>query len=173
MLDKVLGAGLIIAACAGVGWQAAGNLARRPRELRALQVALGVLETEVAYGASPLPEALLHAAAAVEGSIGRLFARTAEYLSTGGGITPGDALRQALAEMAPDTALRAIDTETLVALSAVLGASDRKDQTRHLSLARQRLAGEEGRAAEERMRYERVYRYIGVLSGVALVLILL
>jgi stage III sporulation protein AB len=63
--------------------------------------------------------------------------------------------------------------EVLLGLSEVLGASGRADQVRHLALARERLAGQEARAAAERARYERLARYMGVLSGAALVLILL
>ncbi len=44
---------------------------------------------------------------------------------------------------------------------------------RHLRLALDRLAAAEAGAAEERRRYERMYRYVGVLTGLALVLILI
>lgn len=173
MLGKALGALLVIGACTAVGWQMAANLTRRPRELRALQAALAILATEVTYGASPLPEALRRSAAAAGGPVGRLLIRTADLLVGGGGITAGDAMQQAVREVEPTTALRQPELEALAALGAVLGASDRRDQARHLELARTRIASEEGRAAEERTRYERLYRYAGLLAGVALVLVLL
>lgn len=173
MLGKAVGAVLVVGATTALGWQLAANLARRPRELRALQVALAILETEVSYGAAPLPDALRRAAAAAGGPIGGLLNRTAALLISGGGITPGDAMRQAVQEVEPTTALRPPDLEALAALGAVLGASDRRDQARHLELARGRIAGEEARAGEERERYERLYRYVGLLAGVALVLVLL
>ncbi|HLN65194.1 MAG TPA: stage III sporulation protein AB, partial [Symbiobacteriaceae bacterium] len=120
-----------------------------------------------------LPEALQAAARAGGSAVGPLFAETARRLVSGEGMTPGDALREVWQRGAGGTALRPDDLAVLMALAGVLGASGRADQVRHLALARERLAGEEARAQEERQRYERLARYLGVLSGAALVLILI
>lgn len=173
MLGKMMGSFLILGATSYGGWQVAAAYARRPRQLRDLQTGLAVLQTEVEYGATPLPEALDSAARAAGPEVGAFFAGTAGQLRAGVGMTPGEALRAALAEAEGDTALRPGDLAVMDALSSVLGASGRHDQVRHLALARERLVGEEARAAEERARCEKVARYLGVLSGAALVLILL
>ncbi|HYG59822.1 MAG TPA: stage III sporulation protein SpoIIIAB [Symbiobacteriaceae bacterium] len=171
MLGKLLGAGLILGCSSYAGWQVAGAYARRPVQLRDLQTALAVLQTEIEYGATPLPEALASAARAGGPAVGAIFRATAERLAAGGGNTPGDAMREALADQSGSTALRPGDLSIVAALAEVLGATGRADQVRHLSLARERLAGEEARAADERARYERMARYLGVLGGAALVLI--
>lgn len=101
-----------------------------------------------------------------------MFAATAGRLAHGGGITPGEAMRAALAEGAARTVLKQEDLEVLLALAGVLGSTGRADQVRHLQLARRRLEGEEARAQEERQRFERTARYLGVLSGAALALLL-
>lgn len=173
MLAKVLGGLLILGATSYAGWQVGSGYARRPAQLRDLQTALAVLQTEVEYGATPLPAAL-HSAATVAGkAVAPLFDRTAGRLAEGGGITPGDALRAVLEEGLPESALKPEDLEVMRALAGVLGASGREDQVRHLTLARERLAGLEAQATEQRTRYERMARYVGVLSGAALVLILM
>lgn len=173
LLAKLAGSLLILGATSYGGWQVAGEYSRRPRQLHDLQTALAVLQTEVEYGATPLPDALATAARAAGPQVGALLLSAAGHLQNGAGLTAGDALRTAVAERAPALALRPADWEALLALAAVLGASGREDQVRHLQLARERLAGEEARAIEERARYERVARYAGVLGGAALVLILL
>lgn len=173
MLVRLMGASLIIGATSYVGWQVAAGYARRPRELRELQTALAVLQTEVEYGATPLPEALAATALTAGPVVGPIFSRTAERLKEGGGITAGEAMRAALSEVASSTALVKEDIEVLMALASVLGSSGRADQMRHLALARERLAGEEARAQERRSRYERLARYAGVLSGLAVALILM
>lgn len=171
LLVKLIGAVLIMAATTHLGWQVAGTYARRPRHLRHLQTGLAVLQTEIEYGATPLPDALAATARAAGPQVGLIFQRTATLLQKGGGMTAGDALRNALAQTQGQTALAQPDQEVLLALAAVLGSTGRQDQVRHLALARQRLAGEEARAEEHRQRYERLARYLGVLSGAALVLI--
>jgi stage III sporulation protein AB len=173
LLGKLIGGALIVSCTSYMGYQIGGKYARRPQELRDLQTALAVLQTEIDYGATPLPEALLAAARAGGDAVGPLFAASAAGLAAGGGATPGEAMRAAMADWAPSTALKEDDLAVIDALAGVLGASGRADQVRHLALARERLAGEEARAAEERAKYEKLSRYMGVLSGAALVLILL
>jgi stage III sporulation protein AB len=173
LLVKLLGSALVLGATSAVGWQVAGTYVRRPTQLRDLQTALAVLQTEIEYGATPLPEALGAAALAAGGGVAPLFSGTAERLLRGEGQTAGDAMRQAVSELQGATALAPQDLAVLLALASVLGATGRADQVRHLHLARERLSGEEARARDERQRYERVAKYLGVLSGAALVLILL
>jgi len=173
LLAKLIGGMLICGATSYAGWQIGGNYARRPAQLRDLQTALAVLQTEVEYGATPLPEALRNAAGATGPAVAPLFWRTAERLVAGGGITPGDAMRAVLAEGLEGTALKPEDLHVMGILAGVLGASGREDQVRHLALARERLSGLEAQAADQRSRYEKLARYAGVLSGAAIVLILL
>lgn len=171
MLGKLAGALIIVGATSFLGWIKASGYARRPRHLRDLQTGLAVLQTEVEYGATPLPEALESAARAAGAAVGPIFAQTARQMREGGGSTAGDSLRRALEAAADSTALTGSDLDMLAALAPVLGASGRADQVRHLTLARERLAGEEARAQDERKRYEPVARYAGVLLGAVLALI--
>lgn len=173
LLAKVVGSALILGCTSYAGWQVAGRYARRPRELRGLQTALAVLQTEIEYGSTPLPEALHAASLSAEPSIAGIFTETARRMNEGGGITAGEAMRDAIKAESGATALQESDLEVLRSLASILGSSGRLDQVRHLRLALERLSGEEARALEERSRYERVAKYAGVLSGAALVLIFL
>ncbi|MGE5674245.1 MAG: hypothetical protein ACM3XM_10185 [Mycobacterium leprae] len=166
------GAGLIIGASTLLGWQVAAGYARRPGQLRELQTACAILQTEVEY-ATPLPAALSAAAGAVSEPVCGLLRAAARALTRGDGITPGEALMSAIQAEGRETALKQTDLAVLAALAPVLGISGRSDQVRHLQLARERLAGEEARAQEERNRYERVARYLGVLGGALVVMLLL
>ncbi|WP_374712122.1 stage III sporulation protein SpoIIIAB [Symbiobacterium terraclitae] len=173
MTLQLIGALLTVLVPSWIGFQIAARYARRPAELRAAQNGLAVLVTEVEYGATPLPDALRSAARAAGATVGAMLVDAAHRLEEGGGVTPGEALTAAVAAHREATCLTPADLEILLALAPVLGASDRRDQVRHLRLAMDRLAAAEAVAADERRRYERMYRYVGVLSGLALVLILI
>ncbi|HEY3367648.1 MAG TPA: stage III sporulation protein SpoIIIAB [Symbiobacteriaceae bacterium] len=173
MLAKLAGVALVLGSTTTVGWQVAARYANRPQHLRALQTALAVLQTEVEYGATPLPQALTAAAQAAGEPAGAIFRAAVRRLREGRGITPGEALAGALDETADGTALTKADRSVLLALAPALGSSGRSDQMRHLTLARERLAGQEAQAQAEQAKYERLARYMGVLSGAALVLIFL
>jgi stage III sporulation protein AB len=132
-----------------------------------------MLETEICYSATPLIEAFRTVARHSSSRVAEIFADAADRLGAGEGVTAGEALSLALQQNFPKSALQPTDAEILVSLGAVLGASDRDDQKKHLALARERLKREEAAAQEARWRYERLYRYAGALGGAALVLLLI
>ncbi len=169
---KLFGAVLALAACAGIGFTLARNYTERPRQLRAIESALQMLETEIVYGATPLTEALDHIAAGCEPGINILFHQTAKELRQAGGCTAGEAWQQALAALFLVSALKNTDIAVLKRLGVSLGLSDRLDQEKHLKLAREQLRQEIKNAEELALKNGRLYRYLGVLGGLALVLIL-
>lgn len=132
-----------------------------------------MLETEICYSATPLNEAFRTVARHGRSRVAEIFSRAADSLEAGDGVTAGEALEEALQAVFPGSALQGPDLEILLSLGAVLGASDRDDQKKHLALARERLKREEATALEARSKYERLYRYAGALTGAALVLLLI
>lgn len=170
MLLRLLGAGAVFCAGTAIGWQLAQPLRRRPEELRSLAAGLALLETEIAYGATPLPAALERAASAGPPAAA-LYGRAAALCRQG--RLPCEALEEALAELYANSSLTAADRQALSLLARVLGASDRADQARHLRLCRERLAAAEAQAEAERQRHERVYRQLGLAAGAAAAILLL
>lgn len=169
---KLLGAGLTLAACTGIGFTLAREYTERPRQLRAIESALQMLETEIVYGATPLTEALDHIAAGCDPGVTVLFQQTAKELRQAGGCTAGEAWRQALDAFYQASAVKTADIAVLKRLGASLGLSDRRDQEKHLKLAREQLRQEIRLAEELALKNSRLYRYLGVLGGLALVLVL-
>lgn len=169
---KLLGSGLIILASTAFGWMVAANYARRPTELRLCADGLELLETQIGYAATPLPEALPRVAAALRGPVARLFSLTARALASGRGLTAGEAWRAAIDRVWARTALTEADRDLLVALGPHLGASDREDQVKHLALARQRLTAACAEAEELAAREGKLWRNLGALAGLAIALVL-
>lgn len=167
---KLAGAVLVLVAGAGLGWEMAARLARRVRELRSLGVCLRVLEKEVAVGAVPLPVALERSARVAEPAVARLLGEAAALLTDGSGRTAQEAWEEAL-RRAP-LCLLPRDLEVLRGLGVTLGSSGRADQVKHISLAREQLAAREQVARDEEQRQGRLYRYLGVLVSLALLLLL-
>ena len=97
-----------------------------------------------------------------------IFNEAAAAMRSGEGISAGEAWESAVRRVFPLTALEAGDQEILLALTGYLGITDRTDQRRHLALAVQRLQAREESAQRERATSERLWRYLGVLGGLAL-----
>lgn len=170
---KLLGAALVVGGPAWAGLALAAGLRRRPRELRQLQTALHVLQTEIDWGATPLPAALARAGAACPGPAGRLFASAAAELAAGDGRGAGEAWAAAVDRAYPELALTPADRDILTALGACLGASHREDQMRHLHLCLDRLALAEREAREQAERGARLWQHLGVLGGLLLAVLAL
>lgn len=173
LIVKLVGSVLVVAAGGGLGLLVVSNLVARPRQLRDFQSALQMLETEIQYAASPLPEAMDRVGRAVGAPVGMVLERAASYLTTGGGLVAADGWELALREARGTAALTREDIDILLAFGAFLGRSDREDQVKHLRLARERLHRQELKAEEDRMRNERLWRYLGFLGALALVVVLL
>lgn len=174
-LFKLFGALLVIFSAGTAGMKIASIYSMRPRQLRTLQDALQMLDTEIMFTATPLPVALrkIGQAEAGEPAISRIFLAAAALLESSQGYTAGEAWRLALDEEFCRTALNADDYAVLRTFGEGLGASDRQEQHKKIVLTSQHLCKEEERAQKERERNERLWRYGGFLLGISIVLLLL
>ncbi|SHE61974.1 stage III sporulation protein AB [Desulforamulus putei DSM 12395] len=163
----------MVLSCTLIGMTVASSYSRRPGEIRSLLTALQMLETEVSYGATPLPEALAYVAERCDPRVALLFSRTAQELMTMRGITAREAWEMALNEYYPRSALTKTDRAILLELGNSLGISDREDQVKHLVLAKEQLKLEQAKAEEASLKNTKVYNYLGFLGGLTIVLILI
>lgn len=161
---------MVIGATGGFGLMVSSNYRRRVTELRLLRSGLQMLETEIVYASTPLPEALRRVASRVAPDVGRFFGEAASLWERPDG-DPGQAIWfEALSKYLRSSALMPEDAEVLKALGASLGVSDKVDQEKNLALAKKQLEEQEQIAEAERSRYERVWRTLGFLVGATIVL---
>ncbi len=166
---KLLGA-LLIIACGGLGgYLLSREYAQRPPELQAWLMVLQRLETEISYAATPLGEALGKISAHSGAQIQAVVQQIANLLNQGN--SAAEAFEQALDLAYSRSALKIKDVEILNNLALALGISDCQDQMRHLQLAGEQLKAEIRQAEEDARKNVRLYNYLGVCSGIALVLL--
>jgi stage III sporulation protein AB len=168
MLD-LIGALLVLFAGTALGFHISAQYADRPKQLRLLLHALQRLETEIAYGLTPLPEALGRIAAHLTEPLAGLFRTAAEQM--GGMQSTDEAWKAAVEQCWKHTAMKTPEKDVLIQLGQSLGGSDSGDQIKHLQLAMRMLRMEEENAAEDQRKYAKMWKSLGVLCG-ALVVIL-
>ncbi|MDC0759995.1 stage III sporulation protein SpoIIIAB [Brevibacillus sp. AG] len=169
---KLMGAVLILFSASMVGWQIGKYYANRPVQLRALLVALQMLETEIMFGMTPLQRAFVKVGHRVSEEVGKVFLLAAEFLQTEQAHSAEEALQQAMNRLWAQTALRRQEREVLESLGQVLGSSDREDQQKHLRLAVTHLRGLEEEARAEQEKYEKMYKSLGFLGGLLVVILM-
>lgn len=169
---KILGSALVVASGGICGLAVAGSYSRRPRELKSLSVALSMLESEIAYGINPLPEALERVAGRSDKNVALLLNRVARELGAKSGDTAREIWERALAAFYRNSSLTPGDLVILRGLGANLGMSDRQDQLKQLHLAREQLEHEIVLAEEEASKNVKLWSYLGFLGGLLAVIIL-
>lgn len=169
---KAIGICMTLAACGTMGMTWAGVYEKRPRQLAAIDSALQLLETEIIYGATPLKDAMFRISQSCEPEISGLFKHTALELDKMEGVTAGEAWSQAVQAYRQETALNDNDFKILKRFGASLGISDREDQAKHLELTRSQLKMAAAQAESAAKKNSAMFRYMGFLGGLFLVLIL-
>jgi len=155
-----------------IGFQQAAKYAARPRQIRQVANALQRLETEIGYGHTPLPEALERTAHSVPQPIAGVFREAANGLASDSGISFRESWEQAVSQGWRLTAMRANEQAVMQRLGSVLGISDKEDQMKHLRLALLQLKAEEDAAREDQARYEKMWKSLGALIAVLIVILM-
>lgn len=172
MWVKIVGASLILVSTSVTGNLVAKNFLERPKQLRELRHSLQILETEISYAASFLPQALENIARINEPPVSNLFSRASKILLSQEGYTASEAWEMAIEENLSDLAIKESDREILLQLGSSLGCSNRENQLKHLKLAQEYLQKEEQKAEEEREKNAPLWRYLGVVLGIAIIILL-
>lgn len=169
---KMLGALLIITACSSWGFYLANSFKLRPVQLRTLLSAFNLLETEISYASTPLPMALEKIAKHVTKPVNILLLKTKEELLQGDGITANEAWSKAIDYFKAQAFLDEEDLQILREFGAGLGNSDKVEQLKNLQLTKELIREQQLKAEVRRQQNERIWKTMGVLAGVALVLIM-
>lgn len=170
---KLTGALLIMFASTMLGFLQAAQYAKRPRQIRVLIQALQSLETEISYGLTPLPNALEKIGRNLEAPLSELFTGAALQLCSRSGMSTREIWEGRIQALWPATSLGADERAAMLRLGEHLGLSDREDQIKHIRLAMEQLKAEETKARNDQLRYEKMWRSLGVLGGLLVVILLI
>lgn len=169
---KLLGAVLIIASSSAGGFYVARSYRERPRQLRMLQQALQMLETEIIYGSVPLHLAMKHIGERMPFILKKIFLSMSSNLLELDGASSYECWEKAIEQHFGQTSLKLQDKEILLHFGQTLGISDKEDQMKHIRLTVQNLSVEEHLAREEQKLYEKISRHLGVLLGALIVILM-
>jgi stage III sporulation protein AB len=167
-----IGAGLILAACGFWGLAKAEGLNRRRGAANELIYGVDKLETEILYGRTPLPAALSRAGASMD-MCRALFVGTAEELDRNGRDSVAEIWRNRVRELLAKDVIDREMGEALVCFGEGLGSSDCESQQKLFSLLKGQLRAYEEKTRSLRDKNERMWKFLGVGAGCALVLLLL
>ena len=168
---RLLGAAFLTVGCGGLGLLAVNRLDSRVRDLRELSAGLEILQRELGWRLSPLPEAMEAAAAGTKDRAAQFFSFGAQQSKRLAG-TPFRTLWSKGLEQCP-LRLNREDRSLLEQLGPVLGRYDGDSQRQAVENALASLSRQLARAEDDRRRLGRVYGVLGVTAGLFLALVLI
>jgi stage III sporulation protein AB len=169
---KFTGSVLIVFVTSCIGFEMAARCTERPRHLRQIISCLGALKSYVIYTCLPLHEALSQCTNGTNGPVAEFFQNTAMMLEQNATLTPQQVINTVLGQMQGYLILNKSEIEVLNVLGGNLGVINREEQEQYLSMVIQQLERFEGEAVKIRDINTKMYRYLGICGGLALVILL-
>ncbi|TGE34221.1 stage III sporulation protein AB [Desulfosporosinus sp. Sb-LF] len=168
---RILGCIALIAGCGCLGLWLAQRIRRRPLELRECLMALALLDTEIVWGATPLPEAFGIVKERTDTPWQGFFAELQERLQRG--ESANKAWKDSIITHKPHFCLQQGDWQVIHDVGKGLGRSDRMEQHKQLELVQRQLTLIKDQAGIWSDKQAKMWSYLGFLGGIAGVLILI
>ena len=168
MLIKLAGGALVFYAGLFWGIFKSGELSKREKSLRDIRTALNVLESEIVFSSHYLKHAFMKISEIC--SCGALFSDTAEKMEEDGILK---AWEYAVEKNKKKLVLKNSDAEIIKILGSQLGMSDREQQVKNIRHVDALLGQALEEAREEYHKSAKLYRSMGILGGLFIIILLL
>lgn len=169
---KAAGLFLLFSGCFSLGIGKSRGLKKRLELLRELKKLLLLLSGEIRCAKTPLPEAFRKIGRKAEDPFGTFFQKVAEELTGEGRKLPETAFYRQM-KLLKESPLTPEDRSFLLDLGKDLGYPDLSVQLETLKLFEENLEELIKKAAADYRGKAKVYRYLGALAGLFLVVFLI
>ncbi len=167
-----IAAGFVILGCGYLGISFAGAMEIRIRQLELLEQMLRQLEFNMVFLAQPFSEGLEMVASSYKGVTGRLFSQVAMRMKKRPGMSPESAFQMSLDEV-EGIRLKQEEQQVLLEFFRHVGGGDRETVRDGIRMTMAKIRTIRESAMEEQKKDGKLWRSMGFLSGVFVVLLLL
>lgn len=140
----------------------------RVKELKEMEKALHIFETKIKFTYEPIPQIFEEISKKLIDNISQIFKVASTNMKS---TNAGDAWVQALEQS--NTNLKKEDIDTLKNLSSLLGKIDIDGQVSQINLVESFLDEQIKSAEEEKNKYSKMYKTLGITIGLTIVIILI
>ncbi|MCX7695078.1 MAG: stage III sporulation protein SpoIIIAB [Caloramator sp.] len=169
---KIIGGLMVILSTSAMGYLYSFGYKERVRQIRELQFCINSLSSEILYSSNPLWVALNNISKNTSSPFKDLFSKMSDYLKEKKLESIGECFNLALNECKHNLYLEKEDLEILNTFVQGLGSSDFEGHKKNFNIVLKKLEGIEKEAEEMREKNEKLYKYLGVLGGLLIVIIL-
>ncbi|MBM7613996.1 stage III sporulation protein SpoIIIAB [Alkaliphilus hydrothermalis] len=172
MIIKIIFSIVIVFVSTIIGEIYANGYRQRTKMISQLISTLQMLETEIVYASTPLPFLMQKVSRRSPPEIANLLETTSEILLRKEGYTFSEAWQKGIELSHKNSALYKEDLALLINLGNNLGNSDRDNQMKHIQLAMEELRRNYDEAIHLQNKNVKLYKSMGLLGGLAIVIIL-
>ncbi|MCI9177474.1 MAG: hypothetical protein HFJ28_02605 [Clostridia bacterium] len=159
---------LIIVASSTIGILFSKRYFNREKEIKEMKTALNMFATKIKFTYEPIPNLFREIANKIEGNVGNIFEIAATKMDE---KSAGEAWEEALNQMPHN--FNKEDLAVLKNLSKLLGQTDLEGQLSQIETVNEFLKNQLENALEERRKNEKMYRTLGIVSGLTIAIILI
>lgn len=156
-----------------IGYALANRFTARVSELKDLLLALEIFETKIKYTYDSLSTTFLYIADNLKSKIYRIFYITAEEISQNKNNSAGDTFKNVVDNEKIFLNLKNEDIEILKELGVSLGQTDIEGQLKNIRLVSTSIQKQLDNAIKEKEKNFKLYRNMGAMSGLVIIIILL
>ncbi len=172
MIFKLLGSIIVLFSSGFLGYVLSTDCKKRPQQLRELQLLLQMFENRISYLSDIVTEAFDRIYSSSKSEVGFFFGSASEMLKADRSLGASGAWEAAVRGHIKRTALNKEDEEILVSFGKILGSSDLEGQVKNIRLTVNQLNMQEEKAEQARKKNEGMYKSLGILGGLAVVIVL-
>ena len=157
---------LVFGSSFSIGKLIAGKYINRVKELKEMKSALNIFETKIKFTYESVPEIFEQIGNQMEGNIGSVFKESSKKMKD---VSAGEAWIQSIEKT--ESNLNKEDKEILKKLGKLLGRTDVDGQISEIELVSNFLDTQIDIAENERSKNEKMYKTLGGIIGLTLVII--
>ncbi len=156
-----------------IGYALANRFTSRVAELKDLLLAFEIFETKIKYTYDSLSTTFLYIADNLKSKIYRIFYITAEEMNQNKNNSAGDTFKNVIDNEKIFLNLKNEDIEILKELGVSLGQTDIEGQLKNIRLVSTSIQKQLDNAIKEKEKNFKLYRNMGVMCGLIIIIILL
>lgn len=170
---KVFGSLLVITSTTFIGFILGSNFKNRYHNLIYLENCIRLLETEIIYHLNPIPIALENVYLKGNKNVSFIFKEIKDKLINRNEVDLSDCFNEVLNKYKQNLNLLNTDLEILKSLGNILGLTDRNDQLKHIKSSLILIKNSQKDAELKMKKNEVMYKRLGFLTGLLVIIILL
>ena len=168
LVIKLIIYSFIFISCSLIGILISKKYINRVNELKEFKNALNIFKTKIRYTYEPIPDIFMQISESINSSVSNVFSQAAKKMDM---LAAGDAWNLALKM---DTLnINDEDRNVLKNLSKLLGKTDISGQLNQIEMTEDFIDKQINKAEKEREKNERLYRTLGTIIGMTIVILLM